>query len=154
MTVMPLASGRVIPEGWSRHHQKPATGGMNASCRVTDPARSVPGVFDPATGQRGASSPHVVIDAAACRVQALRGGDAAEQAAQPTARRDYLIQLDDAGLDTLTTIEAGYVVTILASVNDPHLVGRGLEVVDVQYGSERFTRDVVCRDNQQPKRAV
>ena len=34
------------------------------------------------------------------------------------------------------------------AVNDVDLAGQDLWVVDPQLGSERFTRDLVCSDNQ------
>ena len=56
---------------------------------------------------------------------------------------------DDPNLAGLPDVEVGHVLTVTAAVNDPHLVGLALRVVDVQHGSERFTRDVVLEHNQQ-----
>lgn len=147
---MPLPGTKVIPQAWSRHHQPTATGGMNATVTVTDPARTVPGAWDDATGTYGPPTPHVVADAILARVQAVQSDQASVQAGQESTTRDYLVQLDDPGLSTLPDIEVGYRVTVTTAANDPHLVGLDLTVTDVQHGSERFTRDVVATHSQQP----
>lgn len=154
----PFAGTKVIHPAWSRHHQPTATGGMNAACVVTDPARATTGAWDDETGEYSPSTPFVLVppptaldeDGWPCRVQRLLGDTDAEQAGQDSTTRRYLIQLDDPGLATLPDVEVGHIVTVTAAVNDPHLVGLHLTVVDVQHGSERFTRDVVCTHNQQP----
>lgn len=147
---MPFPGTHVVHPDWSRHHQPVATGGMNATCVITDPARATPGAWDDATGTYGPSTPFVVVDTTACRVQALTSDQDTEQAGQDSTIRDYLVQLDDPGLVSLPDLEVGYVVTITAATNDPHLVGLALTIRDVQHGSERFTRDVVVTHNQQP----
>lgn len=153
----PLPGTRVVPEGWSRHHQPIATGGMNALCVVTDPARVTPGgPLDPETGTYPPSTPYYVVPAPTgkdgwpCRVQALTSDQDSEQAGQDSTTRSYLIQLDDPDLSTLPDLEVGYVVEVTAATNDQHLVGLDLTIRDVQHGSERFTRDVVATHNQQP----
>lgn len=149
----PFPGTRVIPVGWSRHHQPVASGGMNAACVITDPTRTVPGAWDEASGEYGPGTPHVVLDGDPgwpCRVQRLLGDQDSEQAGQDSTTRRYLVQLDDPNLATLPDVEVGHVITITAAVNDSHLVGLHLQVVDVQHGSERFTRDLVAVHNQQP----
>lgn len=150
---MPLPGTRAVPAGWSRHHQPVASGGMNAACVITDPTRTVPGAWDEASGEYGPGTPHVVLDGDPgwpCRVQRLLGDQDSEQAGQDSTTRRYLVQLDDPNLATLPDVEVGHVITITAAVNDSHLVGLHLQVVDVQHGSERFTRDLVAVHNQQP----
>lgn len=154
----PLPKTRAIPAGWSRYHQPTATGGMNARCTVTDPARATPGQWDETTGEYGASEPHHVLpphpdghQGWPCRVQAIQADEDTEQAGQASTARRYLIQLDDPGLATLPDIEHGHIVTITTATNDPHLTDVDLHVVDVQHGSERFTRDVVTVHNQQER---
>lgn len=156
---MPLATTRVVPADWSRHHQPVARGGMNARCTITDPARATPGgPLDPNTGEYPPTVPFDVLDEHPdgepgwpCRVQAIQSDQDTEQAGQDSTTRRYLVQLDDPDLATLPDIEQGYVVTVLAATNDAHLVGEHLTIVDVQHGSERFTRDVVAVHNQQPR---
>lgn len=151
----PFAGTKVIHPGWSRHHQPTASGGMNAACVITDPARSTPGEWDEDAGEYGPSTPHVVLAAPdgepgwPCRVQAVQSDQSSEQAGQDSTTRRYLAQLDDPNLAGLPDVEVGHVLTVTAAVNDPHLVGLRMTVVDVQHGSERFTRDVVLEHNQQ-----
>lgn len=152
----PFPSSRAVPEGWSRHHAPVASGGMNAACFITDPARSTPGGWNDDTGTYDPPTPHYVVpapegaDGWPCRVQALQSDQDTEQAGQTSTVRPYLVQLDDPDLATLPDLEVGYLVQIVACRNDPHLVGLALTVRDVQHGSERFTRDLIVDHNQQP----
>ncbi|WP_191564921.1 DUF6093 family protein [Janibacter melonis] len=155
---MPLPGTRVIHPCWSRHHQPVATGGMNARCTITDPDRSTPGEWDNEAGGYGPSTPFVVLpehpdgkDGWPCRVQAIQSDQDTEQAGQDSTLRRYLVQLDDPALTTLPDIEEGHRIEITSAVNDAHLVGEHLTIVDVQHGSERFTRDVVAEHSQQPR---
>ncbi|WP_068325032.1 DUF6093 family protein [Janibacter terrae] len=155
---MPFPGTRVVPTGWSRHHQPVASGGMNAACVITDPAHATPGAWDDTTGTYAPSAPFVLLpppdgpeeDGWPCRVQAIQSDQDAEQAGQASTTRRYLVQLHDPDLTTLPDLEQGHVVTIVTAINDPHLTGLDLVVEDVQHGSERFTRDLVCTHNQQP----
>lgn len=152
----PLPGTRVIPDGWSKHHQPTATGGMNATCTITDPTRTIPGEWNNDTGEYGPSTPYYVVAAPdgkpgwPCRIQRLLGDQDSEQAGQDSTTRRYLAQLDDPDLTGLPDVEVGHVLTVTAATNDPHLVGLAMAVVDVQHGSERFTRDLVLEHNQQP----
>jgi hypothetical protein len=78
------------------------------------------------------------------RVQALNQSQQTQQAEQVISGRAYLVQLDfDAH-----GITPGMRCHVTAAINDVDLTGQDLWVVDPQLGSERFTRDVVCSDNQ------
>lgn len=154
----PLPGHTVISRDWSRHHAPVATGGMNARCTITDPTRTTPGQWDDDTGEYGPGTPFVVLpehpdgkDGWPCRVQAIQSDQDTEQAGQDSTLRRYLVQLDDPALATLPDIEEGHVITFVEAVNDRHLVGEHLAIVDVQHGSERFTRDVVAEHSQQPR---
>lgn len=153
----PFPSSRAVPEGWSRHHAPVASGGMNAACFITDPARSTPGGWNDDTGTYDPPTPHYVVpapegaDGWPCRVQALQSEQDTEQAGQASTVRPYLVQLHDPDLTTLADVEVGHVIEITAAVNDAHLIGERLTVTDVQHGSERFTRDLVASHNQQPR---
>lgn len=138
----PLPNTKVVPAGWSRHHAKAAQGGQNAQVRVHDPSRDTPGAFDPATGTRAAATPFWLTTApVTARVQEIRSATQANLAQEAVAVRDYLIQLP---MDH-PAVQIGNVVVTTACVNDPSLLAVDLVVQDVQYGSERFTRDLVCR---------
>ncbi|HET7398991.1 MAG TPA: DUF6093 family protein [Intrasporangium sp.] len=137
---MPFDSAVVIPPDWSRHHAAAAQGGMNA--RVTAGVPTGAPVYDPTTDDtRQAWSDDYTGPA---RIQALQSAMQAPAAGQNITGRPYLVQLElDAGL-----VVPGSRVKVLEAVNDAQLVGQDLWVVDYQYGSERFTRDMVCSDNQ------
>lgn len=147
----PFPGTRVVPEGWSRHHQPVATGGMNATCVVTDPDQSTPGGWNDDTGTYDPPTPFIVVAETRCRIQAIQSDQDTEQAGQDSTTREYLVQLDDPDLSTLPDIEVGHVIEITTAINDAHLVGERLTVTDVQHGSERFTRDLVASHNQQTR---
>lgn len=142
---MPLPSTRVIHPDWSSHHAPAAAGAMTGLCVVRD--RGGPPVFDPDTGASTAAE-GPVLWSGRCRVQASdQQPTIGDQGGQEVTTGDYLVQLDEThGL--VPVIPEGATVTVTASRNDPHLVGRPLVVVGVLFGTERFVRDLVCSDNQ------
>ncbi|WP_163540834.1 DUF6093 family protein [Occultella kanbiaonis] len=148
---MPFPATRIIPTGWSAHHQPALVTSMNAYCVISDPTRTVPGAWNNETGTRGPDTPYVVYPApgsdeaaAPCRVQRLQSATDNMQAGQSVTERPYLVTIPaDAPL-----IEQGYVVDFTAAINDPHLAGGRVYVADVMSGSERFERDLVCTQNQ------
>ena len=140
---MPFTTTQVIPDDWSAHHQSVATGGMTAACTIADPSRETVPPFDPETGTQPAPVPFAVYDGP-CRVQEVDSATSAMQAGQDVTARRYLVAIQ-ADADR---IEQGWPVTITAARNDAHLVGQTLYVADVQSGSERFERDLICTANQ------
>jgi hypothetical protein len=136
---MPLKNTKVIGESWSRHHAAAARGGMNATITF--------GVADgPPTPSGDDMVQHFTSDyTGPARIQALGRGDRATAAAGQDVRgRIYLVQID---FDAYRP-PPGARGKVTAAVNDPGLVGEDLWVLDPQLGSERFTRDVICSDNQ------
>lgn len=153
---MPFSSTRIIPLGWSEHHQQAMPTAMNARVAITDPARSTSGVWDDETGGYGPEQPHYVAggpdDARTdwqagvpCRLQPLDSDAETLQVTQQIVTRQYLCQLPA----DLPDVQTGHHVTIRSAVNDAHLAGVVMVVVDEQHGSERFTRDLVLEHNQQ-----
>lgn len=145
---MPFPTTRVIPTGWSAHHRPAMASTRNATCQITDPTRETPGQFDPNTGTTSAPVPFIVYPApgmpGTCRVQEIDSATTAMQAGQEVTQRRYLVAIDaDAA-----PVEPGWPVTVTACGNDPQLVGQTLYVADVQLGSERFERDLICTHNQ------
>ena len=143
---MPLPSTRIIPPGWSQHHAEAASGGANATVQVRDPAAGVKG-WDDATESATWTPAPPVYDRPA-RIQQLEsGGNATVQAEQSVTAHRYLVQL---AFDA-PHIEEGWEVVVTQCVNDADLVAwtttRPMTVIDVQHGSERFTRDLVCSIN-------
>lgn len=144
----PLLGARVIPAGWSEHHASVLVTAASGSCFVWDPARSGPGVLDPATGERG---PRVLFETAggascplACRVVAYQSDRATEQAGQESTSRTYLVQIPDPTLTGVTGVREGHMLRVVCCPDDPTLVGEDLRVSSVQAGTERFVRDVWC----------
>lgn len=136
---MPFPGTKVTPTGWSRHHAPVAAGGMNAKCRIYDPALQVKGWdsdTESATLNRGAP----VYDNL-CRIQALNNAQSTPQADEQVAHRSYLVQL----LFDAPAIGEGWTVEPYDVINDTAgLNGQALIVEDPQEGSERFTRDLIC----------
>lgn len=136
---MPLSNTRVIPAGWSAHHAPAAAGGMNAT--VTIGSRGEPD-YDEATDTT--TTPWSDAYTGPARIQVLNDAHQQDVAGQQISGRAYLVQIDiDAG-----RVTPGMRVHVTACPNDLQLVGDDLWLIDVQHGSERFTRDLVCSDNQ------
>lgn len=143
---MPLDSTRVIPTGWSHHHTAAAAGGMNAT--VTVGVTDGDPVYNPATDDT--TQPYTADYTGPARIQALNDSREVTVAGQQMSGRGYLVQLDKRtpGADHPNVVTPGARVKVTAAVNDPALAGQDLWVVDPQLGSESFTRDLVCSDNQ------
>jgi hypothetical protein len=140
---MPFPATTVVPKAWSKHHQGVAAGGMNAQVVIGTPEG--PPVYDPDTDDTTQSWTQEYSGPA--RVQALNDAQLQDVAGQQVAGRTYLVQLD-ARLPGADLVKEGMRVRVLACDNDAALVHQVLWAIDVQMGSERFTRDVVCSDNQ------
>lgn len=136
---MPLPNASVIPAGWSAHHAPVAAGGMNAT--VTIGSRGEP-QYDPDTD--ATTTPWTEDYTGPARIQALNDARRTDVAGEQVSGRAYLVQI----LFNAARITPGMRVHVTAASNDPHLAGEDLWVVDPQLGSERFTRDLVCSDNQ------
>ena len=83
-------------------------------------------------------------------MQALTGdAHTADQAGQEVTVRGYLLQLDESDPTNPVPgdVAEGWTFTVTTCANDAALEDRDLTVTDVQYGSERFTRDLICSDN-------
>ena len=144
---MPFDTTVIIPDEWSRHHQPAATTAMRARVTITDPNRTTPGEWDPIENVYGPPVPHVVAADLPARIQRLLSDTQDRQAGQDLTTRQYLVQLPADAPD----IEVDHQVLVTACPDDAHLLGHALTVLDVQHGSERFTRDLVCQHNQAPR---
>ena len=135
----PLPGTKVIPTGWSRHHAPVAAGGMNAKCRIYDPALQVKG-WDSATESATLNRGTPVYDNL-CRIQALNNAQSTPQADEQVTHRSYLVQLlfDAPAIGQGWTVEPYDVINDTAGLHDQALI-----VEDPQEGSERFTRDLIC----------
>lgn len=135
----------VIPTGWEQHHKPVADGTRTATVELwSGPIGGPEWLYDRAakTEVRNHGTrlhPGVTITA---RVQRLREEDDATAGQQDIATRRYLITLDRDLADALTLTGRVRVVDC-----DPYLDGRYLSIVDIQGGSLRFERDLICLDN-------
>lgn len=120
---------------------------MNAACQLLAPGNGE-GDVDPDTGEVTPPAPSVVWEGA-CRVQAAGAmARRIEQAVDQVTVRGYLVQLADTDANPVPDVSPEvHTLKVTQAVNDAHLAGRALSIVDVQYGSERFTRDLLCDDN-------
>lgn len=137
---MPFDTMRAIPEGWSQHHQGAAEGGMNAE--VTIGTRASAPAYDPATDSTTVGWTQAYAGPA--RVQSFMRAQLHILAGQQITGRPYLVQIRA----NAARLKTGMRVHVTTAVNDSQLVGEDLWIVDVQYGSERFTRDLICSDNE------
>lgn len=141
---MPFPGTQVIPDGWSRSHAPVAAGGMKATVEIRDPADAT-STWDPATESQ-TSTPGPARYADSARVQQLTGSDV-QQTGQTVGQHTYLVQLPMGA----EPVEEGWTVTVTDAINDADLVAwtatRPMVITDVQHGSERFTRDLICTLN-------
>jgi hypothetical protein len=138
---MPLPTGHVIGPGWSAHHQPVAEGAMgNATVEVGNVRN--PATYDPTDDDTTGTWP--VTWAGPARIQAQLSATQQDVAGQPMVGRGYLVQIPASS----PRIRTGARVKVTSARNDAALVGEELWVIDFQMGSERFTRDLICSDNQ------
>lgn len=137
---MPLDSIRIIPVVWSRHHAEAIPTSMDATVTIGFPdGPPVPDGDD-------FTQPYTQDYVGPARVQALNDSQQELAAGQTISGRSYLVQLD---FNRATAdLRPGMRCRVTSALNDAHLVDQDLWVVDPQFGSERFTRDLVCSDNQ------
>ena len=138
---MPFPGSKVIPSGWSAHHQPVAEGTMTGACTIRDPKATVTGPFDPDTGTfpKAPAPPYYT---GACRAQQQRQPQEATTGGEEITTHDYLVPVPA----SVTGVKLGHVVKITAAV-DASLVGRVLQVTDIQRGSEIWERDLICIDH-------
>ncbi len=139
---MPLPGTRVIPLGWSAHHQPVAQGALNGAGTVYDPDLRTTG-WDTET-----ESVTVVegtpVYAGALGIMSTNAENATVQADDVVRTREYLVRFPAA----CPWLREGLIVKVTnGHADNEDLTGRELVVVDAQLGTERFQRDVVCRDS-------
>jgi len=137
---MPLDGSRVIPVGWSAHHQPVAEGTMTGACTIRDPDATVVGEFDPETGTypRTPAGPYYTD---VCRAQQQKQPQVATTGEQRVSTHDYLVTVPA----SVTAVKLGHLVKVTAA-EDASLIGRVLQVTDVQRGTEIWERDLICID--------
>lgn len=138
----PLQNTRVIHSGWSVHHRPVAQSAMTGVCSIFEP-REGPAPFPLPEVYNGLRTLATDI---ICRVQVLNNSSSSISAEQPVGTRQYLVAIPIDGTPAIAAGEGGTIIK-LTSAKDPRLVGRVLQVIDVQHGTEMFERDLVCVDN-------
>ncbi len=139
---MPRPDSRVIPTGWSEHHQPTAESVMTATCRITRRTAAT-GVYDSSTGRTTYTAPTEVYEGP-CRIQraALTGTQAPIRGEKLTPVRPYTVSLPI----TAEGIQVNDLVEILTA-DDPDTTGKHLTVVDVRGGSLLWQRDLICDEH-------
>lgn len=129
----------MIPADWSRHHARHTPTAMNATLVLAEPVAAPGNPFE----TEGEQS-YAAIWSGAARVQAILSPEENAAGGQRLAGRAYLVQLPFEA----PPARPGHRITAQGD-NDPALADLGpLWVIEVPRGSERFTRDLFCSDNQ------
>lgn len=135
---MPLPNTHVIHPRWSDHHRPTATGTMTADCVITRKGGAG------TTGPDGTWTPDpaTTLYDGVCRIVALPTNERIEVVGeeQVTSRRYQVSVEHDIG-----EVFLGDLVSITAS-KDQGLVGKKLRVIDVQFGSEQWQRDLIAEE--------
>lgn len=139
---MPFPNPRVIPAGWSAHHQPVAVGTMTARCTIDRDGTGDP-VWDEDTGTWTQPARVVLHTDVPCRIQQQKQPQVADVGQQQVSTHDYLVPVPI----TITDVELGQQLLVTVNLDDPSLVGRRLEITDVQRGSLAWERDLVCIDH-------
>ena len=138
----PLPGTRTIPLGWSAHHQPVAKGALNGAGVVYDPELRTIGDWNEETGSRPVTEGEPVY-AGPLGIMAIQSDRTSVQADDVVRTREYLVRFAAAA----PWMREGLLVLVTdGHADDEDLSGRELIVVDAQLGTERFQRDVVCRD--------
>lgn len=134
---------RVIPEQWAATHERIAAGTHNCAMTLRRPAADQTGDHggfdwdtgrtDPVQGAAYATNVHITITAEDQRDAEATVGE--EQVTVPLYR---------IGLSNHLPCREGDIGEVLASPDDPLLVGRLFRVEQVLLGEHRFERDLLC----------
>lgn len=136
----PLPGYKVIPDGWAEHHRPVANSTMTATIEWFH--RGEPEPWPLPEGWTGPAPFHT----SACRVQELTSSGRAVPAEQPVTERRYLVAVPIDGTPEIRAGEADGDYGKVTAATDPLLIGRILNVADVQHGSLMWERDLVCTD--------
>lgn len=139
---MPFESTRTIHPDWNTHHAPVATGAMTSTCEIRDPDAFTE-AFDRDSGLT-VTVPAGPVYTGPCRVQAASGQrpTRADAAGQDVSTPPYQVEVVFDG----PAFAEGYRVLVTADADDPQLVGRTFTVRQVQVGSHRFSRVLLCDD--------
>lgn len=140
---MPLPNTRVIHLDWSPTYRVPSESAMTATVKITRPDQFTTPVFDAATGTKSAPGAQVVVTSLPARISVAR--QVSDLNIRQTGEerlniRRYLVQIPL----SWTNVTIKDVVTVLINPDDPALVGRELQVMDLQGESLSWSRVLRC----------
>lgn len=131
----------LLPDGWEQHNAAPLNGTRTADVEVwSGPADGEPEwVYTAGTETRNHGT---LIASPTARIQRLLSEDEQPAGEQEVTTRRYLVALprDLAEVTTRARIK-------VVDSGDAHLDGHYLSVADVQGGSLRLERHLICLDN-------
>lgn len=135
--------GKVVHPRWSARGRVPAESVMTATVQITRPDKFTTPVFDPVTGNQDAPAAAVVCSSMRSRISVARQVsdlNVRNVGEQKTNIRRYLVQIPLSWTD----IRIGDVITVLTNPDDPFLVGRELQILDLQGESLSWSRVLRC----------
>lgn len=135
-----LPNTRVIPEAWAEHHRGAANG--THTSEVAWFHRGAPEPWPLPEGWTGPEPFH----SCTANVQKLNASNRAIPADQPISDRDYLVSIPIDGAPEIRAGEQDGDYCKVTASTDPLLIGRTLNVTDVQHGSLMWERDLICTD--------
>ncbi|HEY9356494.1 MAG TPA: DUF6093 family protein [Arthrobacter sp.] len=134
-----LPNTRVIPANWAEHHRAAAIGTHTAEVQWFH--RGTPEPYPLPEDWAGPEPFHTCT----ANVQKLNASNRALPAEQPVFDRDYLVSIPMDAPEIRAGEQDGDYCKVTAS-SDPLLIGRTLNVTDVQHGSLMWERDLICTD--------
>jgi hypothetical protein len=138
----------VIPEGWGASHAQPVAGRFTATVNLRAPGSTTTWVDDPDGGHTEVTPLAPFATGVPARIRPIgAGGGPGEQAVDVKVQvAGYLVSLplDADGVDLVVVdAESSTLVDVTAS-DDVMLTGRSLRVQDVERGSLRVERTLLC----------
>lgn len=134
---------QIIPEGWETRHAAVLNQTHTATVHIWSGTESSEWTYDPVSKteirDRGTRLTDQPVTA---RVQRLRENTSTTAGTQEIAHRNYLVALDR----DLTIAFTNRCQVEIVTSTDPLLTGDWLYVRDIQKGSLRFERHLICTD--------
>lgn len=140
---MPFDGTKVMGPDWAKHQRGTAAGAMRAA---VDIGTQTGATYNPGTDDTTAVFSSLYLGPARIVVQ-NQGYREADVAGQQLVGQGYLVQIDADASDGVA-FHIGQRCKVTRCPDDPLLVNQELWLVSIPMGSERFTRDLVCSDNQ------
>lgn len=137
---MPLPNTRIIPEGWSQHHQPAVQTSMRSRVDILKPLADAPEPTFPPSDEEW--EPVAVADVPA-RIRTLAHGNDLAQSGQANDRQQYLIQIPAVTLPGLQVGADGHRIQVTSNPELPGLKGQEAAIEAVQHGTEAFNMDVL-----------